>query len=100
MFPDDVLCFVAGLSSMTWPYFLVMIFITRLISCFTVSLSLDLIPFDTWWGIAIWIVLFALVALAFYLVCKYSDKIDAFIKSKFRFLTSAGSDDKKDNDKK
>ena len=100
MFPDDVLCFVAGLSSMTWPYFLVMIFITRLISCFTVSLSLDLIPFDTWWGIAIWIVLFVLVALAFYLVCKYSDKIDSFIKSKFRFLTSAGSDDKKDNDKK
>ena len=48
MFPDDVLCFVAGLSSMTWPYFLVMIVITRLISTFTVSLSFDLIPFNTW----------------------------------------------------
>ena len=85
MFPDDVLCFIAGLSSMTWPYFLIMITITRLISCFTVSLSINIIPFNTWWGILIWIALLALVVLAFYLVLKYSDKIDAFIKSKFRF---------------
>ncbi|MGN0818412.1 MAG: TVP38/TMEM64 family protein [Candidatus Coproplasma sp.] len=85
MFPDDVLCFVAGLSSMTWVYFLIMITITRIISCFTVSYSLDLIPFNTWWGILIWIILVALVALAFYLVCKYSDRIDAFIKKKFSF---------------
>ena len=84
LFPDDVLCFVAGLSSMTWPYFIIMIIITRLISCFTVAYSLDLIPFNTWWGITIWIVIFALVALAFYLVCKFSDKIDAFIKKKFK----------------
>ena len=69
---------------MTWPYFLVMIVITRLISTFTVSLSFDLIPFNTWWGILTWIVLAALVVLAFYLVCKYSDKIDKFIKSKFK----------------
>ncbi len=97
MFPDDVLCFVSGLSSMTWPYFLVMIFITRLISCFTVSLSLDIIPFNTWWGILTWIVILALVVLAFYLVCKYSDKIDAFIKSKFKFMRKKKG--KKDNDK-
>lgn len=83
MFPDDVLCFIAGLSSMTWVYFLIMITITRVISCFTVSYSLDLIPFNTWWGILIWLIIIALVALAFYLVCKYSDTIDAFIKKKF-----------------
>lgn len=83
LFPDDVLCFVAGLSSMTWPYFIIMITITRLISCFTVAYSLDLIPFNTWWGITVWILIILLVALAFYLVCKYSDKIDAFIKRKF-----------------
>lgn len=83
MFPDDVLCFVAGLSSMTWPYFIVMIIITRLISCFTVSFSLDLIPFTTWWGILTWIVILALVVFVFYIVCKYSDKIDAFIKKNF-----------------
>ncbi len=85
LFPDDVLCFVAGLSSMTWPYFIIMIIITRLISCFTVAYSLDLIPFNTWRGITVWILIILLVALAFYLVCKYSDKIDAFIKRKFNF---------------
>lgn len=85
MFPDDVLCFVAGLSSMTWPYFIIVIAITRIISCFTTAYSFELIPFNTWWGILIWICIIALVVLAFYLVYKYSDKIDKFIKTKFNF---------------
>jgi len=85
MFPDDVLCFVAGLSSMTWPYFLVMIVITRLISVVSTAYSIGFIPFNTWWGILIWIVIAALVILAFWLVCKYSDKIDNFIKNKLKF---------------
>ncbi len=84
MFPDDVLCFIAGLSSMSWGYFAVMIIITRAISVFSTAYSFELIPFTTWWGILIWIVLAALVALSFWLVCKYSDKIDAFIKTKFK----------------
>lgn len=86
LFPDDVLCFVAGLSSMTTPYFLIMITITRLISVFTTAYSVDLIPFTTWWGILIWIILIACIVVAFWLVCKYSDRIDAFLKSKFKFL--------------
>lgn len=85
MFPDDVLCFVAGLSSMTWPYFIIVIAITRIISCFTTAYSFELIPFNTWWGILIWICIVALVVLIFYLVYKYSDKIDKFIKIKFNF---------------
>lgn len=84
MFPDDVLCFIAGLSSMSWSYFTVMIIITRAISVFTTAYSFELIPFTTWWGILIWIVIFALIALAFWLVWKYSDNIDAFIKKKFK----------------
>lgn len=84
MFPDDVLCFIAGLSSMTWPYFLIMIVITRAISVFTTAYSFGLIPFTTWWGILIWIIIAALVVLSFWLVCKYSDKIDSFIKTKLK----------------
>lgn len=84
LFPDDILCFVAGLSSITWPYFIVMIIITRLISVFSTSYSLQLIPFNTWWGITIWVVLGAAVIISFWLVWKYSDKIDAFLKSKFK----------------
>lgn len=91
LFPDDVLCFVAGLSSMTWAYFLVMITITRLISVFTTAYSFDLIPFNTWWGILIWLTLFALIAVSFYLVCKYSDQIDKFIKRKFKLKNRRSS---------
>lgn len=84
MFPDDVLCFVAGLSSMTWKYFSVMIVITRAISVVSTAYSFELIPFTTWWGLLIWGVIVALVALAFWLVLKYSDKIDGFIKKKLK----------------
>lgn len=84
MFPDDVLCFVAGLSSMSWTYFIVMIVVTRLISVFSTAYTVNVIPFDTWWGILTWAVIFIVVALVFWLVWKYSDKIDYFIKKKFK----------------
>ena len=84
MFPDDILCFVAGLSSMTWIYFLIMITVTRAISVISTAYSFGLIPFNTWWGILIWVILAALIAITFWLVCKYSDKIDNFIKSKLK----------------
>jgi uncharacterized membrane protein YdjX (TVP38/TMEM64 family) len=85
MFPDDVLCFIAGLSSMTWLYFIIMIIVTRLISVVTTAYSFELIPFNTWWGILTWIIIFAIVVLAFYLVCKYSDQIDNFVKNKLKW---------------
>lgn len=84
LFPDDILCFVAGLSSMSWRYFLVMIFITRAISVSSTAYSFGLIPFNTWWGLVIWIFIGISVIVAFYLVLKYSDKIDGFIKRKFK----------------
>ena len=84
MFPDDVLCFVAGLSSMTWKYFSVMIVITRAISVVSTAYSFEFIPFTTWWGLLIWGVLVALVLIAFWLVLKYSDRIDRFIKTKLK----------------
>ena len=85
LFPDDILCFIAGMSSMTWGYFLVMITITRAISIFSSAFSFELIPFTTWWGIMIWIVIAALVFISFWLVCKHYEKIDRFIKDKFKF---------------
>lgn len=84
LFPDDVLCFVAGLSSMTWGYYIIMITITRLISVTLTSYSLQLIPFNTWWGILIWLAIAVSVGFLFWYVCKYSDRIDRFIKSKFK----------------
>lgn len=84
LFPDDILCFVAGLSSMTWGYYIVMIIITRAISIFSTAYSFELIPFTTWWGILIWVSLIALIALSFWLVCRHYEQIDKFIKTKFK----------------
>lgn len=85
LFPDDVLCFIAGLSSMTWGYFIVMIFITRALSITLSAYSFDTIPFTTWWGILCWALIISAVVALFWLVCKYSDKIDWFIKNKLGF---------------
>lgn len=85
LFPDDVLCFIAGLSSMTWGYFLVMIFVTRALSITLSAYSFDTIPFTTWWGILCWVLIISAVVALFWLVCKYSDKIDWFIKNKLGF---------------
>lgn len=83
-FPDDVLCFVAGLSSMTTKYFIIMIIVTRLISVASTSFSFELIPFNTWWGLMIWGIILTSIILSFYLVLKHSDKIDGYIKSKLK----------------
>ncbi|MDE6667538.1 MAG: VTT domain-containing protein [Clostridia bacterium] len=84
LFPDDVLCFVAGLSSMSWPFFAIMIIVTRLIGVFSTAYSFELIPFNTWWGLLIWALLLALIVLSFYLVLKHYEKIDKFIKTKLK----------------
>ena len=85
-FPDDVLCFVAGLSSMSVPYYIVMITITRIINIVVSSYSINgsLIPYDTWWGILIWIGVFIAVAALCYVVYKYGDKIEDFFAKKFK----------------
>lgn len=84
LFPDDVLCFVAGLSSMSWIFFIVMILITRLISVVSTAYSFGFIPFNTWWGITIWAVIALIIGVLFWLVCRYSDKIDNFVKTKLK----------------
>lgn len=83
IFPDDVLCFVAGLSSMPTAYFIVMIFISRIIGVFTTCYSVGFIPFDTWWGILIWVAIAAAVVLAFLFLYKNVDKINSWIEKVF-----------------
>ena len=84
-FPDDVLCFVAGLSSMSVPYYIVMITITRIINIVVSAYSVNgsIIPYNTWWGILLWIAVFILVAALCYVIYKHGDRIENFFKSKF-----------------
>ncbi len=82
MFPDDVLCFIAGLSSMSFKYFLIMITLSRILAISVTCYSLELIPLNEWWGLVTWGILIVLVVTAFVLIYKNLDKIQAWIKSK------------------
>ena len=84
-FPDDVLCFVAGLSTMRVPYYLVMITITRVINVVVSSYSVNgsLIPYNTWWGILVWVLIFVAVAVMCLVIYKHGEKIEKYFKSLF-----------------
>lgn len=82
LFPDDILCFVAGLSSMKTSYYIVMIIITRLISIAVMALSMDgmLIPYTTWWGLLIWALLLSVLFVFFAWIYKNSEKFEKYMK--------------------
>lgn len=84
-FPDDLLCFVAGITTVGGTFFCVMIVITRIITVFASSYSFGnrLIPFDTWWGVLLWIVFFIATACITKLIVKYGDRISLKIKETY-----------------
>ena len=87
LFPDDILCFIAGLSSMSVKYFIGMVIICRIISVTTTCYSVDIIPLDTWWGLLVWGILIALLIVAFIIIYKNMEKVQAFflrIMKKFK----------------
>lgn len=86
-FPDDVLCFVAGLSSMSNLYFIIMITITRIISVYTTAFSLNgnIIPFNTWWGLLIWAVLIVGTFILSKFMYKHGEVIQNKLKRIFKF---------------
>lgn len=83
VFPDDVLCFVAGLSTMTWGYFSVMIVISRILQISVTCYSLDFIPFTTWWGLLIWGIFFTVLLFLFFIVSKNMDGIEKWVSQRF-----------------
>ncbi len=80
LFPDDILCFLAGLSSMSNKFFLIMIAVTRFISILATCYFVNFIPFTTWWGLLVWGILFAVVIVLFVFLPKKMDKIHAFLR--------------------
>ncbi len=85
IFPDDILCLVAGLTDMSWAFFVITNLISRpsgiLITCYLGSG--DIIPFHGW-GLGIWAVLAVLTAVLIYLSFKYQKQIEAFMQKKFK----------------
>lgn len=82
LFPDDILCFLAGLSTMSTCYFIIIITISRIMAISATCYSIDFIPFNTWWGITIWAIFFAAIILAFIIVYKNMDRLQAWFKRK------------------
>lgn len=84
-FPDDILCMVAGMTSMNFPFFLITMVFVRpfVIAAYCYLGSGTLIPFSGW-GIPVWIAIFAVCIVLAVLSFKYQDKFENWLVSKFK----------------
>lgn len=84
IFPDDLLCFASGATSMTFRCFLLITAIFRpvAIACICWVGSGKLIPFSSW-GIPVWIVLIILLSAIMFLLFKYQKNLEEWIVNKF-----------------
>lgn len=83
-FPDDILCMVAGLTSMNFVFFIIVMCTVRpaIISVYCFLGSGDIIPFSGW-GIYVWVAIFAVCIVLAVLSFKYQDKFESWLVSKF-----------------
>ena len=77
IFPDDILCAVAGALPVKWLTFILMQAFTRIISilCTLIFMSGTVIPFEGW-GLVVLGVVAALAIAAFIVSLKYADKLN------------------------
>ena len=75
-FPDDVICLVAGITTMSFRYFIITVSLTRpvMIAFMCYFGSGTIIPFKGW-GIPVWIAIFVAVIILFFVVNKIKKKI-------------------------
>ncbi len=80
LFPDDVLCFIAGLSSMSIRYFLIMVLFSRVLAVATTCYSINFIPINTWWGATLWTLFIVGIIISFVWIYKNMDKLQSVVK--------------------
>lgn len=80
MFPDDILCLVAGVTDMSWAFFVLTNLITRPVGIFLTSYlgSGEIIPYHGW-GLVVWAVIIIAVAILMWLVTKYEENIEKML---------------------
>ena len=90
MFPDDILCVVAGLTNMSFSFFIITNLIARGIGLATTVWfgSGAIIPYHGW-GLIVWGLLILLILTLFYLSVRYKDKIDTILSVLFRNKTDS-----------
>lgn len=88
-FPDDVICLVAGLTDMSWAFFMGTQFVTRPIGIFLLTYfsSGQIIPYHGW-GLIVWGIFAVLAMLAVYLSSKYNKQIENFINKLLKKKTN------------
>ena len=75
-FPDDMLCMIAGITSMSYAYFTVICLVTRPVMIgLTAYLGSGVIPFSGW-GIPVWVALFCLLFVVFVVISGIKSKIE------------------------
>ena len=82
MFPDDILCVIAGMTNMSFPFFFWTNMLARGlgIACTVFFGSGAIIPYHGW-GLIVWAVIIAIIALLFYLSVRFKDKIDDILNA-------------------
>lgn len=95
-FPDDILCMVAGMTTMSLRFFTLTIFITRPIAIIPTCYlgGGTIIPYYGW-GLIVWGILILIMATLFVLSYKYQSKIESFVtKLSQKFSKNSKNDTK------
>lgn len=85
LFPDDILCVVAGLTNMSFSFFFWTNVVARSIGLASTVFfgSGAIIPFGGW-GLVVWGVIVVVIAVLFFLSVKCKDKLDGILRMFFK----------------
>ena len=85
LFPDDILCMLAGVVNMDFKYFLTTNLITRPISLFCLCFISTgiVIPYHSW-GLVVWTIILLIVIFLFVFTIKYKTQIENFFELKLK----------------
>lgn len=83
LFPDDILCMLAGVINLDFKFFLITNLITRPLSLFCICFFSTgyIVPFSSW-GIIVWIIIAVILITTFILLMKNKNKIETFVNVK------------------
>ena len=84
VFPDDLLCLIAGITSMSFRFFFFATLLSRPLGVLVTAYigSGHLIPYSGW-GLYVWPILIILLVVAFIICWKYQEKIENLFMQKF-----------------
>lgn len=98
MFPDDILCLIAGITNMKFKTFAWITTITRPIGviCMSYFGGGHIIPF-VGWGLYVWAVLLIIIVAIEILFYKYQDKMQEFVLNKILLKSKRNKNKSKEN---